>query len=149
MADRGADQASQAFYEAQGPSEAHLQHLLEELPRMQQVQARLEAHHAAGQLLAKYACVDDLEGDIEELEGKDSLRDGINPALFATLLSEKRAALKRERARFEHDLARSRFTSVPEAARARIPEGQAQELEGALNRYREDYAYTLSLCQAK
>lgn len=147
MADSGANGVNQGAYQARNRSEAHMQHLLEELPRMQQIQARLEAHHAAGQVLAKYACVDDLEGDIEELEGKGPLRDGVNPELLATLLSEKRAALGRERARLEHDLARSRFASVPEAARARIPDEEARALEGQLNRYREDYAYTLSRCR--
>ncbi len=136
-------------YEACSQVQAHLQALLERLPYMQQVQERLKAHHAAGQLLSKYACVDDLEGDIEELEAKDPARSGVNPDLFERLLKEKRDALAGERARFERDLAASPFASVPEAARARIPQAEALALEDEFNRYRDDYALSLALFQAQ
>ncbi len=135
-------------YEAQSATERHMQELLDQLPRMQGIQERLEAHHAAGQILEKYAYVDDLEGDIEELQAKDPARDGVNPELLARLLKEKRGSLVRERARLDHDLAQSRFASVSLAARARIPQAEALALEEELNRYREDYAYSLARCQA-
>lgn len=144
MEDTGAMDA----YEAQSAAERHMQELLDRLPRMQEIQARLEAHHAAGQILAKYACVDDLEGDIEELEARDPSRDGVNPELLARLIKEKRDSLARERARLDHDLAESRFANVPLAAQARIPQAEALALEEELNRYREDYAYTLARLQA-
>lgn len=141
--------AGSDIYEARSAAEAHLQGLLERLPHMQQIQERLEAHHAAGQLLSKYAYVDDLEGDIEQLAGKDPVRDGVNPELLARLLKEKRDALARERTRFEHDLAASPFPNVALASRARLGKDEALALEDELNRYREDYAYTLARCQAE
>ncbi len=134
-------------YEAQNPAERHLSELLDELPRMQQVQSRLEAHQTACQLLSKHAGIEDLEGDIEELEEKDPLRSGVSPKLYAALLREKRSALEREKTRFAHDLARSRFTNIGEAIRARIADPLARSLEAELNRYREDYAFTLAKCQ--
>ena len=136
-------------YEAQTPAERHLRELLDELPRMQQVQSRLEAHHAACQLLSKHTGIEDLEGDIDELEAKDPQRSGVNPELYATLLKEKRAALERERARFAHDLDHSRFSSIGEVIRARLADPLAHSLETELNRYREDYAFTLAKCQGE
>ncbi len=136
-------------YEAQTPAERHLSTLLEKLPHMQQVQERLEANREAGQILSKYSYVDDLEGDIEQLQAKDPSRDGINPELFEQLLKEKREALTHERTRLAHDLGHSRFSNVAQASQARIPQEEARALEGELARFREDYAYTLSRCQAE
>lgn len=136
-------------YEAQTPAERHLCSLLEKLPHMRQVQERLQAHHEAGQILSKSAYVDDLEGDIEQLQAKDSVRDGISRELFEQLLKEKRDALAHEQARFAHDLAHSRFSNVAQASQARVSLGEARALEGELARFREDYAYTLARCQAE
>ena len=136
-------------YGATTEAERHLRDLLDELPRMQRVQEQLETHREACRIVSKYQCVDDLEGDIEQLEAKDPLRCGIDPGLMSTLLQEKRSALKRERARFNHDLERSPFDSLPHAVRSRLPEQVAMSLEAELNRYREDYAYTLARCQTE
>ncbi len=136
-------------YEAQTPAERHLNTLLEKLPHMQQVKERLEAHREAGQILSKYSYVDDLEGDIEQLQAKDPARDGINPELFEQLLKEKREALTHERTRLAHDLGHSRFSNVAQASQARIPQEEARALEGELARFREDYAYTLARCQGE
>ena len=130
-------------YQAESANERHLQSLLAEMPRMQEIQAKLERHRAAGQVLAKYSCVDDLEGDLEQLESRTFDRDAIDPKLYEQLVNEKRLAL-----RFERDLEHSPFASVPEASRARLPEADALVLEDELNRFREDYAYTLARCEA-
>ncbi len=144
-----ADLEAAEAYEAQTPAERHLCTLIGKLPHMQQVQERLQAHHEAGQILSKYAYVDDLEGDIEQLQVKDPARDGISRELFERLLKEKRDALAREQSRFAHDLAHSRFSNVAQAAQARVSPGEARALEDELARFREDYAYTLARCQSE
>ncbi len=135
-------------YQAESANERHLQSLLADMPRMKEIQAKLERHRAAGQVLAKYSCVDDLEGDLEQLESRAFDRDAIDPKLYEQLVNEKRLALRGEKTRFERDLAHSPFTSVPEASRARLAEADALALEDELNRFREDYAYTLARCEA-
>lgn len=135
-------------YQAESANERHLQSLLANMPHMQEIQAKLERHRAAGQVLAKYSCVDDLEGDLEQLESRAFDRDAIDPKLYEQLVNEKRLALRGEKTRFERDLAHSPFASVPEASRARLSEADALALEDELNRFREDYAYTLARCEA-
>lgn len=135
-------------YQAESANERHLQSLLADMARMQEIQAKLERHRAAGQVLAKYACVDDLEGDLEQLESRGFDRDAIDPKLYGQLVNEKRLALRGEKTRFERDLARSPFASVPEASLARLAEADALALEDELNRFREDFAYTLARCEA-
>ena len=147
MGNETGEQAMSA-YQAESANERHLQSLLANMPRMQEIQAKLERHRAAGQVLAKYSCVDDLEGDLEQLESREFDRDAIDPKLYERLVSEKRLALRGEKARFERDLAHSPFASVPEASRARLAEVDALALEDELNRFREDFAYTLARCEA-
>lgn len=130
-------------------AEEHMRALMERLPQVEEDIRRLEASRSARRLLGKYSCVDDLEEALAVLEAQDPETAAGGPRLHAVLLGEKRAALARERARFDHDLARSGFTNVAEAGRARLSESDARALEGRVNRYREDYAYTLRLCEAE
>ena len=135
-------------YTAQTTAEEHLKQLMDKLGYYQEIQERLEAHRAARQILAKYAYVDDLEEAIDILEHQDPVHTQEGPRLHAVLLGEKRDSLGRERARFEHDLQRSRFGTVAEASRACLSDQEVKRYEDELNSYREDYAFTLAKCQA-
>ena len=130
-------------------AECHMRKLLERLPAMRQLQERLRAHRESVMICAQYEAVDDLACAIEILEARDPVNTPEGPRLHAILLGEKRASLAREQARLDHDLATSRFKSIVEAKRAHLSNSEFNELSKKLRDYRNDYAYTLSLCQAE
>lgn len=137
-----------APYQARTTDERHLAALMERLPRMEQVMERLQAHREACALWEKYQNVDDLGTAIDGLEAEKPLETPEAQRLYRILLDEKRAAYRDEKARLDHDMARSRFASIIEADAARLEPEQARALEDELNRFREDYALTLAKCQA-
>lgn len=134
-------------YEALSADERHLAGLMEHLPRMQQIQEQLERHRDAMRLCEKFQTVDDLDEAIEGLEAQPPLNTPEAQRLYTVLLGEKRAAYRDEKRRLDHDVARSRFANIMEAFSARLEPREVAELEGELNRFREDYALTLAKCQ--
>lgn len=133
-------------YEAQTPDERHLAALMERLPQMQQAQERLERHREARRLCDKFQAVDDLGTATDGLEAQEPLNTPEGRRLYEVLLKEKRAAYRDEKRRLDHDVAHSRFSSVVEAHAACMEPAELAELEEELNRFREDYALTLSKC---
>ena len=129
-------------------TEMHMQELLDDLPHMEDIKDRLAAHREAAQLYAAYQCVEDLEQALEILESRDPAHTPEGPRLYGILLNEKRAALARERARLDHNLARSRFSTIAEVSHALLPAPVVHSYEEELNRYRDDYAYTFARCQS-
>lgn len=134
-------------YEARTADERHLAALMERLPHIQQIQERLDRHRDAVRLCEKFQTVDDLGEAIDGLESQEPLNTPEGQRLYAVLLGEKRAAYHDEKRRLDHDVARSQFASIVEAFSARLETQEVAELEGELNRFREDYALTLAKCQ--
>lgn len=129
--------------------EMHMQELLDALPHMKDIRDRLAAHREATQVYATYQCVEDLEQALEILESRNPIDTPEGPRLYGILLSEKRSALTRERARLDHNLAHSRFSTIAEVSHAMLPAPVVRFYEEEFNHYREDYAYTFARCQSK
>ncbi len=125
----------------------HMENLMKQLPSMTEKWHRYQLHMSAVRIQQQFQAVDDLEQALEQLEHQGPREIAEYGGLHQKVVNEKRLHLNRERRRLDADLASSPFGDVRQAHTALIPTDELNALVREVNRFREDYAYTLAQCQ--
>lgn len=125
----------------------HMEALMEQLPSMTKKWHRYQMYMSAVRINQQFRAVNDLEQAIAQLERQSPREIAAYGGLHQKVIDEKRLHLNRERRRLDADLAHSPFEDVRQAHAALIPTRELNALVREVNRFREDYAYTLGQCQ--
>ena len=125
----------------------HMAALMERLPFITDKWRRYQEHTEAVRICQQFQAVDDLAQSVNVLEHQTPLEIAEYGGLHQKVLDEKRLHLEREKRRLAADLEQSPFNDVQQAHAALIPTSELNSLVREVNRFREEYAYTLTQCQ--
>lgn len=124
----------------------HMQSLMDRLPEMEEAAERHRVQTVLRRVEQQKRACDDLEQALEILKRGTPARFSMTPDLHTRAIEEKELRLARERKRLEHLMADLPYPTVDEALAHLMPTDELNESTRALNRFRDDYAYTYEQC---